>query len=255
MQISAWIDRRFPQPIEAVVAQVESQKHRRFLKSHLPLDGLPFYDNVKYVHVVRDGRDACMSFHHHGTSFTEQMIEALNKAGLEDDTIGRPYPQVPNDPGEYFHRWITKGEVPGHQDGSPLMSFFQFERTWWEARRTPNVLVVHYNDLKSDLLTEMQRIADFLAISVAPGLLPQLAAAAGFEAMRRDGEAIMATAAAMFKDGSRSFFFKGTNERWHGVANRDDLALYEAKAEAMLAPACARWVAGGRAQAGDPQQM
>jgi aryl sulfotransferase len=116
-------------------------------------------------------------------------------------------------------------------------------------------LLVHYNDLKSDLLAEMQRIADFLAISVAPGLLPELAAAAGFEAMRRDGEAIMATAAAMFKDGSRSFFFKGTNERWRGVVNRDDLALYEAKAEAMLSPACARWIAAGRAQAGDPQQM
>ncbi len=47
MQISAWIDRRFPQPIEAVVAQIEAQEHRRFLKSHLPLDGLPFYGEVK----------------------------------------------------------------------------------------------------------------------------------------------------------------------------------------------------------------
>ena len=102
---------------------------------------------------------------------------------------------------------------------------------------------------------EMRRIADFLAISVASDLWPQLVAEAGFEAMRRDGDTIMASAAAMFKNGSRSFFFKGTNERWHGVANRDDLALYEAKAEAMLSPACARWVARGRAQAGDPQQM
>ena len=150
-----WIDRRFPQPIEAVVAQIEAQKHRRFLKSHLPLDGLPFYDDVKYIHVARDGRDACISFHNHGTSFTNQMIDALNKSGLEDDAIGRPYPGVPVDPGEFFHQWITKGEVPGHEDGSPSMSFFQFEKTWWEARDRPNVLLVHYNDLKSDLSTEM----------------------------------------------------------------------------------------------------
>jgi aryl sulfotransferase len=254
MQISPWIDRRFPQPIEAVVAQIEAQKHRRFFKSHLPLDGLPYYDDVKYIHVVRDGRDACMSFHNHGTSFTEQMIEALSKAGLEDETLRRPYPEVPNDPGEYFHRWITKGEVPGHQDGSPLMSFFQFERTWWEARHRPNVLLVHYNDLKSDLSTETQRIADFLAISVAPDLLPQLAAAAEFEAMRRDGDAIMSSTAAIFKNGSRSFFFKGANGRWHGVVNKEDLALHEAKVEAMLSPSCAGWLAQGRAQTGDPRQ-
>ena len=54
-EISAWIDRRWPQPIEAVIAQIEAQEHRRFLKSHLPLDGLPFYDDIKYVHVARDG--------------------------------------------------------------------------------------------------------------------------------------------------------------------------------------------------------
>ena len=98
-QISSWIDRRFPQSIEAAVAQIEAQKHRRFLKSHLPFDGLPFYDDVKYIHVARDGRDACMSFHNHGRSFTDQMIDALNKSGLEDDTIGRPYPGVPFDAG------------------------------------------------------------------------------------------------------------------------------------------------------------
>ncbi len=254
MQISAWIDRRFPQPIEAAVAQIEAQEHRRFLKSHLPLDGLPFYGDVKYIHVARDGRDACMSFHNHGTSFTDQMIDALNKSGLEDDAVGRPYPAVPVDPGEFFHQWITKGEVSGHEDGSPSMSFFQFERTWWEARNRPNVLLVHYNDLKSGLSTEMRRIADFLAISVAPDLWPQLVAAADFGAMRRDGDALMSSAAAIFKDGSRSFFFKGANGRWRGIINKEDLALYEKKAEAMLTPACARWLAQGRAQAGDPRQ-
>ena len=133
------------------------------------------------------------------------------------------------------------------------MSYFHFEKSWWEVRTTPNVLMVHYNDLKSDLSTEMRRIADFLAISVPAELWPQLVAAAGFEAMRRDGDALMASLATIFKDGSRSFIFKGTNERWRGVAAEEDLAIYEAKAEAMLSPACARWVARGPVQAGDPR--
>ena len=247
MRISGWIDRRFPQPIEAVIAQIEAQKHRRFLKSHLPLDGLPFYDEVKYIHVARDGRDACMSFHNHGRSFTEEMVEALSRAGMEDEAIARPYPGILVDPSQFFHRWITTGEVPGHEDGSPSISFFEFEKSWWEARGRPNVLMVHYNDLKSDLSEEMRRIADFLSISVAHDVWPELVAAAGFEAMRRDGEVLMSNTAAIFKDGSRSFFFKGTNERWRGVATEDDLALYDAKVEAMLSPECARWIARGRA--------
>src|SRR5215211_7928736 len=41
MQVSPWVDRRFPEPVEAVMARLEAQDHRRFLKAHLPADGLP----------------------------------------------------------------------------------------------------------------------------------------------------------------------------------------------------------------------
>ena len=168
MQISAWIDRRFPEPIEAMAARIEAQDHRRFLKTHLPFDGLPIDDEVKYVHVARDGRDACMSFHHHGSGFTPEMLGRLDRAGLEDETIGRPYPRISADPAEHFHRWLMEGAVPGHEDGSPTMSFFHFVRTWWDERHRSNVLLVHYNDLKADLSGEMRRVADFLGISVPP---------------------------------------------------------------------------------------
>ena len=52
----------------------------------------------------------------------------------------------------------------------------------------PNVLFVHFNDLKTDLSGEMRRIANFLGISVNEDIWPELVAAAGFTAMRRDGE-------------------------------------------------------------------
>jgi len=247
MQISAWIDRRFGEPLEAVLAQIEAQRHRRFLKSHLPLDGMPFYDEVKYIHVARDGRDACMSFHNHGSNFTPQALERLDKAGLQDETINRPYPRLPADPAEFFHQWIVK-------EGSPFMSFFHFEQSWWEARERPNVLLVHYNDLKADIAGEMRRIARFLGISVDPGLWPDLIAAANFEAMRRDGDTIMGAVAQSFQEGSRRFFFQGTNDRWRGVVSKDDLALYEAQAKATLSPPCADWLAKGRLATGDPEQ-
>ena len=145
--------------------------------------------------------------------------------------------------------------MPGHEDGSPSMSFFHFEQTGWAARKRPNVLLVHYNDLKSDLAGEMQRIADFLDIEIAPALWPELIEAASFEAMRRDGDRLLPRSSSQWKGGSRGFLFKGTNERWRGVFSDADLAIYDAKVEAMLEPGCGRWIAGGRLKAGEPSQL
>jgi aryl sulfotransferase len=250
MQISAWIDRRFAEPIEPAMARIEAQDHRRFLKAHLPFDGLPIYDEVKYIHVARDGRDACLSFHNHSSSFTPEVLERLDRAGLEDETVGRPYPRIPADPAQHFHEWLTEGAVAGQEDRSPVRSFFQLERTWWAERHRLNVLLVHYNDLTMDRAGEMRRIADFLDISVPPDLWPELVEAAGFPAMRRDGEALMGSVAASFRDGGRSFFHEGRNERWRGVFRPEDVALYEARVEAELSPECAHWLARGRSREG-----
>ncbi len=250
MEVSPWIDRRFPEPIEALLARIEAQDHRRFVKSHLPFDGLPIYEEVKYIHVARDGRDACMSFHNHTSGFTPQMLDALDRAGLDDDTIARPYPRCAAHPGSYFRQWLEEGAVPGHRDGSPSMSFFHFERSWWQQRQRANILLVHYNDLKADLAGEMRRVADFLEISTPADRWPALVGAAGFEAMRRDGAALMGRVAAIFQDGSDRFFHKGTNQRWRGVFRDEDLDLYDAKVKATFSPACARWVANGRLAVG-----
>ncbi len=246
MDLSPWIDRRVAEPIEAVMARLEVQEHRRFLKAHLPADGLPLFDEVRYVHVARDGRDACMSFHNHATGRTDQMLAVLDRSGLEDETVGRPYPRFPADPAEHFHRWLTEGSVPGHADGLPHLSFAYFERSWWEERHRPNVLLVHYNDLTADLPSEMRRMADFLGIAVPPERWPALVEAAGFGAMRRDGEALMGSVAGDFQGGAGRFFHAGTNGRWRGVFREEDLTLYETKLAAELSPACARWVAQGR---------
>lgn len=245
MKISPWVDRRFPEPVEALMARIDAQTHRRFLKAHVPADGLTLFDEVRYIHVARDGRDACISYHNHGFGLTADMLAGLDRAGLGDETIARPYPRIPADPARYFHRWLTEGAAKGEVDGTPFMSFFTMERTWWEVRHQPNVLLVHYDDLKADLARAMRRVADFLHITVPANVWPTLVEAAGFEAMRRDGTVLMDRLAEIFEGGSKRFFHRGTNERWRGVFREEDLALYDAKLREMLPPDCARWVAAG----------
>ncbi len=62
--LTPWIDMRVA-PLAEVLEQIESQEHRRFVKTHLALDGLPFHTDLKYVYVGRHGPDVFMSLWNH----------------------------------------------------------------------------------------------------------------------------------------------------------------------------------------------
>ena len=250
--LSPWLDARY-RTSEETFAALRAQTHRRFLKTHLPLDGLPFFDEVRYVHVARDGRDAALSMHNHATGVSPAQLAVFDRFGLEDPAVGRRYPRFPASPAEFFHIWMTTPAVAGHTEGTPHPSFFDLVAGFWAERGRANVLLVHYNDLKADLDGEMRRIASFLDIAVDEAVWPSLVASAGFEAMRAAGDALMPMTRAMFPDGPDRFFHKGVNGRWRGVFTDEDLALYDARARQRFSPSLAAWVEGGRHRAGDPR--
>ena len=133
------------------------------------------------------------------------------------------------------------------------IGFFHVERSYWAARRDPDVLLVHYADLKADLAGEMRRVAEFLGIAVPDALWPELVDAAGFEAMKRDGPTLIPMAEAMWEGGSGRFLHKGTNGRWRDLFDASDLACYERRVAREFAPGLAAWLEGGRGVAGDPR--
>ena len=63
--VSPWPDARFVLPTAEMLAVVEGLPHRRFLKTHLALDGLPYRESTKYIYVGRDTRDVFMSAWNH----------------------------------------------------------------------------------------------------------------------------------------------------------------------------------------------
>lgn len=194
-----------------------------------------------------------MSFHNHATGLKDFALAAFDAAGLSDETIARAYPRVPADPVEYFSKWLRVGAVAGQSDGYQFLSFFEFQRACWAERRRPNVLHVHYNDLKSDLDGEMRWIAAFLDMPVNEEAWPALVQAAGFEAMKRQGAELMPGVTSMFEGGAGRFFNKAENGRWRGVLKAEDLELFDKKM-ATLPEDCQRWLEGGRLQAGDPRR-
>src|SRR4051812_44767087 len=74
--LSPWLDMRL-RPLPEVRHRLEAQTHRRFIKTHTPLDGLPRVEGVHYVTVGRDPRDVAMSMDHHRANLNVDVIESL----------------------------------------------------------------------------------------------------------------------------------------------------------------------------------
>lgn len=239
---SPWIDARFFGPIEAMIESLEAQTHRRFVKSHLPADGLRFFPEAKYVVVGRDTRDVFMSLWNHYTAYTDLAFSLFNDA----DRPGPEFPRPPADPRDLWPRWISEGWFEWEPDGWPFWSHHHHLSTWWQWRDLPNVHFMHYGDMLADIEGEMRRLAEFCAIDVAEERWPAIVDAVQLAQMRKDATAGGDDPAAfIFEGGIARFLYKGTNGRWRDVLTDDDLELYD-KAASTLDPQLRRWLEGGR---------
>lgn len=263
IEISPWLDSTIFNPIEDDVATLKAQTHRRYIKSHLPFDALPVWDTVKYIHVGRDGRDARLSWQNHESGFTPEfgaIIATQAQAVTAEHGVAptTPPPRPPENPRDYLLHWFGELESQLAAQGQPTASrfgpfFFGFEETFWRERHRPNLLLVHYNDLKEDLAGEMQRIADFLDIAIPPSLMPSLVEAARFESMKKDGTALLPKLERVFDRGADRFINQGRSGRWREYLTPEDVARYEAIMARATTPGLARWLEGGRRTAGNPK--
>lgn len=250
MEEQPWLDARFI-PQAEVAAALSAVDGRRGLKTHSPLTALPLHDDVLYINVARDPRDAVMSFHNHSMNFTEEFLAGMDQTGLDDPLIAAPFPRALEDPRAFFRRWLRDPEYAPFDDFT-ISEFLEIETSFWEARERPNVLLVHYNDLKADREGEMRRIAQFCGIETPEPLFGEMVEAAGFASMKRNGAQLLGLAEVAFKGGADAFLHKGTNERWRGVLTDQDLADYRAALEARVPAELADWLERGRLAAFDP---
>lgn len=240
--LSPWLDMRAV-PLEEVKAKLEGQPHRRCIKTHLPLDGLPFYDHVKYIMVGRDPRDVFMSLLNHWGSHTPEFYERINGT---PGRVGDEFPRFNEDVHAVWREWITRGWFSWETDGYPYWSLLHHAKTWWEFRHLPNIELVHYNDLRADLEGQMRRLSAYLEIDVPESLWPGVVQACRFETVKANPEKIVEPRMeTSFKGGGNTFIYKGTNGRWKNVLDEDELVLYEHAMARTLPPDCTRWLERG----------
>ena len=240
-ECSPWVD-VLTTSAEDVLNQLEQQTHRRFIKTHTPLDGLNYNAQSKYICVGRDPRDAFLSLKNHVENMRPEALETLQK-----HATGEWHPPQPpvEDQCEWFRRWISSSfsEQPGHNFHTDVLYYVN---SFWQFKNLPNILMVHYSDLKADLAGEMKRIAEFLEIEVADALWPELVAAATFENMKGKADRLAPQVGdGIWKDPNQ-FFNKGASGQWRDILGTEELALYHQVMSEKLEPELATWLEKGR---------
>jgi hypothetical protein len=222
-ELSPWLDIR-TERLADVRRTLAAQRHRRFIKTHTPLDGLPQDERVTYVCVGRDPRDVAISAANH--------LEHMNRAALVRAVGAHPGPGGAP-PADHFWDWVEESAPP---DEGLALTLHHLD-TFWQRRAADNVVLLHYGDLRADLAGEMRRLAVRLGITIGEDVWPGLVAAATFDRMRRRAGELtpQVTIEGLWPDAG-TFFHSGTSGQWRDRLRPGDLDRYWARV-ARLAPA------------------
>ena len=227
-EVSLWVERhdrrngQSEQTIGELTDSFERIQSPRQFKTHLPLDYLPYYPEVKYLVVGRDMRDAWISWHNHLLQINELKVKDLRA---------------------FWRIWIDQG-IEGNAPaatGDAVHPHFSFYNNWWRYGDLENIHLVHFNNLLGNLKNEIIKIAGFLEIEINDVSAEEIAKATMFAAMKKNSRQLLG-------DGNW-LINQGTNGRWKEILTTADIDLYEnAKiraGEKGVAEDCLNWLESG----------
>lgn len=252
--VSPWLDQTI-RPIEDVVATLDAQTHRRFIKTHTPLDGLALDPRVTYIGVGRDPRDAAVSMLYQETNIDPERQRALHEAaappGGDPASHHRQFapPPVPEfhgqtDPRHAFHDWMERPIMPP-EGMSTLATLLHHFDSFWQRRHLRNVALFHYTDLQTDLVSELIRLGRVLGYDVTRDRAEELAQHASLEAMRARASDLAPNATDGFWRNDEHFFRAGGLGAWREVFTEDEYRRYRHRCTQLVPLDVARWANEG----------
>jgi aryl sulfotransferase len=231
--LSPWLDHTV-EPVADVLARLEAQRHRRVVKTHTPLDGLPLDERATYVVVARHPLDAALSLYHQGANIDRARMAELT--GVPQRERGpRPSP----------HDWLatwTRSTAAASQDlDSPAGFLHHAADAWSRTGSQPRVLLVHYADLLADLPGEVLRLSAAFGTDLPPGRAAAVAEAAGFDRMRARASDLAPDSLGVLRDRA-AFFRSGTSGGGAALLTPQERAAYDARVATMAPPEVVRWL-------------
>ncbi|MGI5525742.1 sulfotransferase domain-containing protein [Micromonospora sp. CA-259024] len=226
--LSPWLD-WLVEPRETVYDRLATQPHRRFVKTHTPLDGVPLDPRVHYVVVARHPLDMAVSLYHQAGNLDRVRLAELTG---QPAPAGPPRERLPVQ--QWLSSWVDR-EVDPRAELDSLPGVMLHLSDAWARRHEPNVELVHYDDLLADLGGEMRRLAERWGIPVSPERWPELVEAATFGRMRERADRLAPDTLGVLRD-RRAFFRQGGSGQGRNLLDASAQGRYRERA-AALAPA------------------
>ena len=226
--VSPWLDANMVS-IEACLQTLDAQTHRRFIKTHTPLDGISHFASSQYLMVYRDPRDAYFSMRNHHNN-------ALDAPQLA---------QMAADPRAGFRAWLDTPFEPGVGEQRSLAAFVHHYASFRRFRERANFHFFHYADHKRDLRGSFTRIAGILGIELPSATLDELSTAASFDNMKaKSATYAPGVGLGIWKDDT-AFFNKGQNAQWRDVLGSSELDHYAHRIGQLLPAEDIAWLENG----------
>ena len=132
------------------------------LITHLPTQLLKLNQHAKYIYIVRNPKDCCVSFYHHTRGFVKHYAYAH---GTFDD---------------FYERFIN-GKVD-------FGDYFDHFRSWEPYLNNQNLFFCTYEQLKCDTKGIVEKLAAFLGIQMNDQLLESVLQNCSFQSMTKDNQ-------------------------------------------------------------------
>ncbi|KAF2368086.1 Sulfotransferase domain [Trinorchestia longiramus] len=131
---------------------------RRVLKTHLPFSLLPenLLDTCKVVYVMRNPKDAMTSYLHH-----HRLIKVNEYRGGDDQFVDY-----------YCNGQLVYGSYADHLAEA------------WQRKAHKNILVLHFEDLKRNTLSELRNIDEFIGTKLSEKQLENVRNHTSFSSMK-----------------------------------------------------------------------
>lgn len=235
---SFWIDSQLCFDKSEILKMLDEQDHRRFLKTHSAAQ-LAMQNRNKqnrYIFITRDFRDVVWSHFNHIKHYPEEL-----KENLHNDFVRYLYDA--EDEVDLWHRVLSDRDA-GDNIFRSTRSYFEVVRSWLNHRNDPNVLILHYNNLKADLKGNVKKISEFLGYDHDEDVIDKITTKSTFTWMKSNAERCVPHDFTL-NGTSTNFINKGVNKKWEGKLTEEDLKMYDNRLESLFTPQETQWVKTG----------
>jgi len=224
--ISPWYDATF-ESVEQTNLLLNTMQHRRFIKTHTPLDGISYSPNATYITVYRDPRDVFFSMQNHMRNMNLPVGTALPASSV------------------HFRDWVLRPSKAGVKSLFSLEAIIHHYQSFKQYSKHKNIHFLHFATMKQDPESAVREIAKILGVSVDSSGVSSVVQQSSFANMRANPKQFTPNVDLELWKNDEDFFVSGQNNQWQGILSEADLSVYTARLNDLLKAHESAWISTG----------